>query len=137
MRKLIYFVCCIFYISWLCSCQKEKEYPFDEQIKELESNPEAFITRIDTSLIGKIKTEKQATLFLLKSLSLYQINIQDKPDKQQLLYCIKLFSEKKKSHEHLQTLRLPHHYNHFPTMLSIHLYKVHKAHSNYNLDNWP
>ena len=106
MRKLIYFVCCIFYISWLCSCQKEKEYPFDEQIKELESNPEAFITRIDTSLIGKIKTEKQATLFLLKSLSLYQINIQDKPDKQQLLYCIKLFSEKKKSHEHLQTLRL-------------------------------
>ena len=89
----------------LVSCTKN-DSSFKDKILLLESSPQQILSHIDSVPVGTIANEKEATLFLLRSLSLYKLGVLDSLDKQKLLVCASVFNGIQPKEKELYTLIL-------------------------------
>lgn len=86
MKKLIYILC----IVVIFSCT-EKDYSFNDKITILENNPEQLLSQLESLKTSEIRSEKEATVFLLKSLAEYKLGKNKNLDKKRLRTCISIF----------------------------------------------
>jgi DNA-binding NarL/FixJ family response regulator len=86
MKRLVYILCILILIS--CT---EKDNSFNDKIIILENSPELLLSQLDTLEISEIRSEEEATAFLLKSLAEYKLEKNKKLDKQKLNTCISIF----------------------------------------------
>lgn len=86
MKRLIYILCVIILIS----CTK-KDNSFNDKITILENNPEQLLSQLKSFKTSEIRSEEEATVFLLKSIAEYKIEKNKNLDKQKLSTCISIF----------------------------------------------
>lgn len=90
MKKLVYIY---IFCTLLFSCT-EKDNSFNDKIVILENNPKQILSQLDSTKVLEIRSEEQATIFLLKSIAEYKLGANKYLDKRKLTDCINIFYKK-------------------------------------------
>lgn len=92
----------------LASCNsraRKEEETFIKQVNTIEENPQSALSKYKKYNIRNISGLDEATTFLFQSLALFYTN-DSMPDKNMLLQCSRLFQEKRRFHQQLETICL-------------------------------
>lgn len=92
----------------LASCNnraRKEEETFIKQVNTIEENPQSALSKYKKYNIRSISGLDEATTFLFQSLAQFYSN-DSMPDKNMLLQCSRLFQEKRRFHQQLETLCL-------------------------------
>ncbi len=105
-RRTIWLFAILVLISVSCQRRDRIAASFDDKITILENNPHAIRSQLDSCRIEHISTEREATTFLLQTLSRCYTDKRFEPDKDDLLLCNGIFAKRKRIQPQIETLYL-------------------------------
>lgn len=106
MKRCLLAVCLVMLLV-SCSRKAAGESAFEDKVMLLESNPEQFLAKLDTTAAAlNIHTVQGATSFLLKSMAQSHLNEDVCLDKEKMLQCETLFGKREEGGKQLETLFL-------------------------------
>ncbi|EJW91121.1 hypothetical protein EVA_20775, partial [gut metagenome] len=93
MKQRTLFIILLLYSFYSCHHKLIPENTFEDKILLIKNNPKLYLSQIDTTKQNYINNSKEATSFLLYSLTLNYINNDYYPQKEQLLKSIHFFKK--------------------------------------------